>query len=98
MTPMGAADAVCPSCAASDPHRIGVLPDVRLFAGTDIDEALPNSSLYRCRKCGLRFRYPVLETSQYAALYDNDRSDVWQDAPSDRPDWALVIDYVAQHA
>ena len=93
-----AREAGCPSCNGYRLRRIGRLPDVQVFAGSDVREALPRSSLYSCLTCGLKFRHPALPASQYLTLYDNQRSTVWQDDPSDRWDWALVTDYVARHA
>jgi SAM-dependent methyltransferase len=93
----GAPIAACPSCLAENPRRIGALPEARVFAGADTTEALPASSLYRCRACGLLFRHPVLTAREYDALYANAQAACWPDEPG-RADWSLIAEYLERHA
>jgi len=93
-----ATDPACPSCNGARVSRIGRLPDVQVFAGRHVGDALPRSSLYSCLACRLKFRHPVLSARKYLELYDNEQTSLWGDDASDRRDWDLVADYVGRHA
>lgn len=85
----------CPSCAETNPRRIGALPAVGVFAGHDAPGVLAASSLYRCVGCGLLFRHPVLAAHEYDALYGNAGAACWS-GEQERTDWALIQDYLAR--
>jgi SAM-dependent methyltransferase len=87
----------CASCAADDSQRIGVLPPVSVFAGRQLPDALPPSSLYRCSNCGLLFRYPILTACEYDSLYAHAQTACWVDDPA-RMDWSLIAEHLERHA
>lgn len=81
----------CPACAGADLAGLGRLQDIAWFAGSRLAQALPGGTLYRCRRCRLKFRFPVQDAAAYARLYDNENTGNWA-AEVDRPDWNLIVD------
>jgi SAM-dependent methyltransferase len=86
----------CPACTNVQTVRLGKLPDSNLFAGTFIDRVLDGGSLYRCKKCTLKFRYPIDDAAIYDSLYDNRNTLTWP-ANAQRPDWELIVQYLSEH-
>ncbi|MGH8687195.1 MAG: class I SAM-dependent methyltransferase [Burkholderiales bacterium] len=68
-----------------------------MFAGHPVEGVLPDGALYACTACGLAFRFPILAAHDYDVLYGDASSDCWADDPG-RTDWALVEEYLSQHA
>jgi SAM-dependent methyltransferase len=83
----------CPTCEAPNPIRLGRLPDSNWFAGTELEHPLPGGDLYRCTRCHLKFRFPVLSSVEYVRLYDNAITENWG-REVERPDWERVVDVV----
>lgn len=86
----------CPSCRSGDVIRLGTLPKGRAFAGRALDPPLPSNHLYRCRACLLKYRYPLLASAQYEALYNNGETEVWANH-SNRNDFILIRKFVAEN-
>jgi SAM-dependent methyltransferase len=84
---------VCPSCGNDDASWLGKLPDVKWFAGDPLEKPLPSGSLYRCERCRLKFRYPLLDAATYTSLYDNASVSTWS-AEGERRDWDLISQYL----
>lgn len=86
----------CPVCNSPECRFLGELPSHEWFAGMRMSEPLPNSGLYRCKRCCLKYRYPILDVKRYDLLYDNALTMTW---PGDeaRLDWNLIIDYLHRH-
>ncbi|MDX1516533.1 MAG: class I SAM-dependent methyltransferase [Woeseiaceae bacterium] len=93
---MTARDPACPCCGSGEAAQIGKLPDINLFAGVHLDGALDGGYLYRCRRCHLKFRHPLLSADAYAALYDNEETSSWP-ADEARPDWERITSYLDRH-
>jgi SAM-dependent methyltransferase len=87
---------ICPDCESPDPHLIGSLPDVALFAGSQLDQPLAGGALYKCRICSLAFRAPRLDANIYQDLYDNSVADAWT-VDESRQDQKLVATYLHHH-
>jgi SAM-dependent methyltransferase len=68
---------------------LGPLPAVGFFAGKALAHPLPGGELLRCRRCDLRFRWPLL--ADYRSLYNNETADTWSGGPM-RRDQRLVHD------
>ena len=86
----------CPACSSASTEEIGKLPDNNLFAGVFLDQMLTGGSLYRCDSCSLKFRYPTNDSVNLGQLYDNQQTLSWP-TESERPDWALIAQYLAKH-
>lgn len=84
----------CPDCNGTDLKVIGPLHGVQVFAGRRARIPLPDSKLYLCRECELRFRTPILSAHEYDHLYDNDEALSWADT-TDRVDWSLITRYLS---
>lgn len=85
----------CPSCELREVREIGALPETNIFAGREVDDVFPASSLFRCAGCGLMFRHPTLTACAYDALYGKVSLDSWSSG-SARVDWALIEEYLAR--
>lgn len=86
----------CPCCGSHNLFLIGKLPDCSLFAGKRLEQPLPGGTLYRCRRCHLKFRYPMHDTATYERLYDNATVSTWSSAVN-RVDWNLITNLVLEH-
>ena len=71
------ASAVCRTCMGKDCESLGVLPGRREFAGVALVKEMPGGSLYRCNKCNLVFRSPILPAAEYNKLYERASAQVW---------------------
>ena len=80
--------AVCRCCGSRRTRSLGKLPDARIFAGSQLDRALPGGVLYRCLDCLLVFRDPIFSKSEYDALYRAGNATTWEE--EDRLDQSLV--------
>jgi SAM-dependent methyltransferase len=58
-------------------------------------QALPGGTLYRCRRCQLKFRHPALDPAQYERLYDNAATTSWS-VDAVRLDWDLIADLIRE--
>lgn len=85
----------CPCCASTDIFEIGSLRTSGWFAGTRLDEPLPDASLYRCANCKLKFRNPVAPEAVYSRLYDNAATATWH-GETFRADWDIIATYLSQ--
>ena len=88
----------CPGCNAGEAFRIGPIPDAFEFAGTALDSPLPGGSLYRCKACGLHWRYPQPDKSELDALYRKGAASSWQYHPVKRRDWQIASTLIRKHA
>jgi 2-polyprenyl-3-methyl-5-hydroxy-6-metoxy-1,4-benzoquinol methylase len=70
---------VCRSCGSHRVRSRGKLPDAKVFAGSQLDEALPGGTLYRCLDCSLVFRHPVHGKETYDELYRKASSATWDE-------------------
>lgn len=84
---------LCPDCGHPRLAALGSLPDVPYFAGKALAAPLPGGRLWRCLRCDLRFRWPLLP--DYDSLYDNASVEAWQAGPL-RVDQQLVHDRLQQ--
>jgi len=57
--------------------NLGPLPKQKNFAGRILEKKLPGGSLIKCLDCSLLVREPIMNTSQYNALYKKASSEVW---------------------
>jgi SAM-dependent methyltransferase len=80
----------CPCCGDFAPKRIGSLQDSYWFAGKRLAQPLPGGTLYRCRRCLLKFRHPIAPPDTYRALYDNAETATWS-GHTPRPDWDIIV-------
>lgn len=74
-----AAKPVCRSCGSQRTRSRGKLPDAKIFAGTQLDHALPGGTLYRCLDCSLMFRHPIHSKETYDELYRQASSAIWDE-------------------
>src|SRR5882757_3638457 len=86
---------VCRTCQSSSVRNVGRLPNTWRFAGKAQPQALPGGFLYRCAKCALAFRHPLLEPNEYDRLYRDGAADLWDGATTHRQDFNLVREYIA---
>lgn len=82
----------CPSCQGVNPESIGKIPDSDFFAGKQLSVIIPGGSLYKCRQCGLYFRFPRLPVSEANELYQFADSTHWKYKNKIRNDWLLAKD------
>jgi SAM-dependent methyltransferase len=75
--------------------EIGSLKVSRWFAGTRLEEPMPDSSLYRCANCQLKFRSPVETEAVYSRLYDNAATATWH-GEAIRADWDIIASYLSE--
>lgn len=86
---------VCRGCMNQDCEPLGVLPAREEFAGISLPKAIPGGGLYRCNKCSLVFRSPILTEAEYNKLYERASAHVWVTKnPQLRTDQSLVKDYI----
>lgn len=87
----------CPQCGGSVLEDLGELPDCNQFMGKDV-ERLPGGSLLFCKKCLLRFRYPVLSENLLNKLYDQADVTNWDGGPSsERKDFSLAVKFIVNN-
>lgn len=67
----------CRVCGSLNTLNLGPLPEQNIFSGKILEKKLPESSLFKCLDCMLLVRDPIMESSQYNALYKNASSEVW---------------------
>jgi SAM-dependent methyltransferase len=80
----------CPSCNHAIVIDLGPIPPANFFAGRTLDRIIPGGSLYRCRRCGLGYRYPQMQKDELDELYRQNEPSVWNFQPGDRADWKLA--------
>jgi SAM-dependent methyltransferase len=84
----------CPQCVDSTLDDLGKLPDCYKFMGRDVDK-MPGGRLYFCKKCKLRFRYPVQTQEKLNNLYDQADINEWDGGSSlERMDFSLVTTFI----
>ena len=74
-----AVQATCRCCGSLHTRSLGKLPDARIFAGTQLEEALAGGTLYRCQVCNFVFRYPIFSKAEYDNLYQAGNSTTWEE-------------------
>ncbi len=67
----------CRVCGSFNTLNLGPLPEQNIFSGKLLEKKLPESYLFKCLDCMLLVRDPIMELSQYNALYKNASSEVW---------------------
>ena len=81
---------VCPSCESIDNENKGPVPISNYFAGKELYEKI-KQSLYKCNKCSMFFKYPVLPKDVVNSLYNQAGTNKWQYSLHDREDWQVAI-------
>jgi len=71
--------APCRCCGSLRTRSLGKLPNARLFAGAQLEHALPGGVLYRCLHCKFVFRHPIFSKSVYDQLYQSGNSTTWEE-------------------
>ena len=51
------------------------------FAGLPIKLEQPNSAVYHCNNCFVRFSYPTIEDDALIDLYEDIDTNVWNESP-----------------
>ncbi len=82
----------CPCCEHSDTASLGELPKTIWFAGAPTDTPLAGGKLFRCNRCFLKFRYPLLTDDTYRILYNSAPTSMWSNEIM-RRDWDQIIRY-----
>lgn len=85
----------CPYCASQELRPLGKLTGSNWFAGKHIGKPLSAGTLYLCRRCQLKFRYPTQDAATYQRLYDNAAVSTWP-ANAVRPDWDLITGQISR--
>jgi SAM-dependent methyltransferase len=68
---------ICRSCGSDNIWLVGRGARARRFAGLPLNPELDGGWLYRCGKCDLLLRHPILTAQQYVSLYAPTASDHW---------------------
>jgi SAM-dependent methyltransferase len=84
----------CPDCEAGDCRSLGQLPPSQHFAEKRLSDPLPESSLYQCNICALKFRSPLLSQLEYERLYNTESAEAWR-PQTIRRDQEIVRTYIA---
>jgi SAM-dependent methyltransferase len=87
----------CICCSSDKIDCAGKIPSVVSFAGSLLDNPLTGGELFRCRDCGIAFRYPHLKKSMLDELYRQGNSDNWQTAVGERLDWKIAGNWISEH-
>jgi 2-polyprenyl-3-methyl-5-hydroxy-6-metoxy-1,4-benzoquinol methylase len=69
--------------------HLGVLPDVAVFAGVQLDHSLKGGFLHLCHNCRFVFRAPILTDDEYLSLYAQGSSEIWEPREA-REDFRLI--------
>lgn len=75
--------------------RLGRIPDAVVFGGQRLDHSIPGGILWRCRACGLLFKFPHLGKDELDALYLRVGAGAWDTVGVKRIDWNLAYRYLA---
>lgn len=67
----------CPLCGSLAVTRMERVADGDFFAGSVIESPLSGGRLWRCIRCGSKFRWPTLSASALQALYSEGRAEQW---------------------
>lgn len=94
-TPNQLPSSMCRGCGFADCDSLGRLPDKHHFAGLTLPYEIPGGMLFRCPKCNLVFRSPILTIDQYNQLYAQASAELWQSKTTAlRRDQELVKAYI----
>ena len=86
---------MCRGCSQFNCESLGQLPDCSEFAGLALSTHIPGGILYRCRRCALVFRSPILTVQEYGQLYARAAGQGWTPKPwTRRNDRALLRNYI----
>jgi len=85
----------CPCCKCKAPLIIGSIPPSNVFAGKYLNSLLPGGSLWKCPKCNLFFRYPLLSSELIGELYSEGAAGSWNEPVYKRFDWQLIYDFIS---
>jgi 2-polyprenyl-3-methyl-5-hydroxy-6-metoxy-1,4-benzoquinol methylase len=85
----------CRCCGATRTRLVGRGARGRKFAGARLKPELDGGQLYRCPRCDLLMRHPLLSAAQYLSLYAPSAGDHWTRAAL-RPDQQRVCAYLQQ--
>ncbi len=89
------AEVRCRCCGSTKLKSRGKLPDAKVFAGAQLEQALPGGKLYRCENCAFVFRAPILSKQAYDALYRAGVATTWDE--EQRIDHELVRESLQAH-
>ncbi len=89
----------CPGCNRTESilKCLGSIPASDTFAGRTLEQPISTGFLYRCRDCGLRFRYPQLEIEELNRLYNEGELEHWKKSSEQRTDWAISQDWLYRY-
>ena len=87
----------CRVCGNGVAKSIGRIPDCGEFAGQSISPSIKGGMLWCCTDCGSLFRYPTLTADDYISLYEIAPSTVWGGGETDRNDFSIIYQYLAEH-
>ena len=85
----------CRQCTSTQTRNRGTLPKGRKFADQSLNPPLPGGNLYECANCRLVFRYPILQESEYEALYETVSGEYWE-SNGLRGDQRKICDVIRQ--
>lgn len=88
----------CPSCQQTGSRLIGRIPLTKIFAGRIEDSATLSSSLYRCDKCHLLFRWPRLSMHEAIRLYSFGNNGSLQYQKENRQEWIIARQWLQDNA
>ena len=71
----------CRQCRSESVSRIGRIPDGYSFAGQPLVPPWGGGTLFECHDCGLGFRHPIRQQSDYEELYESAAETVWPSGP-----------------
>jgi SAM-dependent methyltransferase len=85
----------CRCCGSTNTQRVGRGARGRKFAGARLKPERDGGWFYRCGRCDLLMRHPLLSQAQYLALYAPSAGDHWTSGAL-RPDQQRVCDHIQQ--
>jgi SAM-dependent methyltransferase len=83
---------ICRTCGSPQTALVGRSPRARWFAGARLHTQLHGGALFRCARCDLLQRHPILSETEYVKLYEAS-GDHWPQ-PTLRPDQLKVRNYI----
>lgn len=86
---------VCRGCGHPSLHLLGRGARARNFAGSRLDPPLDGARIYRCGRCDLMMRHPLLPADRYLSLYASSAADHWTKTRL-RPEQQRLRDYICK--
>lgn len=87
---------VCVCCGSEALSCVGRIPPFIHFSGRVLSKPIEGGKLYRCKACGLAFRYPRLDYQVLNELYKKGHIENWQ-SPSSRNDWQYAYQWISRY-